>query len=132
MSIGLTSIHVAKLEQAAAAAAPEECCGILLGFGTQIVKIVPTRNVHSTPESHFEIDPQALIDAHRAARQGEPQIVGYYHSHPAGPSSPSETDRAMAAGDGCIWAIIGSEGEIHFWRDGSDGFEALSYNVSSS
>ncbi len=112
------------------AACPQECCGILLGNGTQIIEIVPTRNVHPTPETHFEIDPQALVDTHRAARQGGPNIVGYYHSHPNGPVTPSATDRKLAAGDGRIWAIIGTEGKIAFWRDGTDGFEALSYSVS--
>jgi len=65
-------------------------------------------------------------------RKGGPQVIGYYHSHPTGPAHPSQTDRAMAAGDGMIWAIIGAEGEITFSRDGADGFEALSYSVTPS
>lgn len=129
MSIGLTSVHVATLEQAAAAAAPEECCGILMGFGKQITEIVPARNVHPNPRTHFEIDPQALIDAHRAARQSGPQVIGYYHSHPNGPALPSATDRAMAARDGRIWVIIGTGGELRLWRDGEGGFEPLSYSA---
>ena len=105
---------------------PEEACGLLLGHGPRIERVLPTRNVHPTPQTHFEIDPQALVDAHRAARDGGMEVLGYYHSHPSGLSEPSTTDRKQAAGDGRIWAIVG-QGDVAFWRDGEDGFAALSY-----
>ena len=105
---------------------PQEACGVLLGHDLSIGQVQPARNVHPTPQTHFEIDPQALVDAHRAARQGGPDVLGYYHSHPTGSAQPSATDRAQAAGDGRIWAIVAS-GDVTFWRDGEDGFAALSY-----
>ena len=80
----------------AARAAPEECCGILLGREGAIDETRPTRNLALDPRRRFEIDPQALVDAHRAARAGGPQVVGYFHSHPDGPAEPSATDRAQA------------------------------------
>ena len=107
-------------------AAPHEACGLLLGEDTRITQARPTANIASDPARHFEIDPQALIDAHRAARKGGPQVVGYYHSHPAGPAEPSATDRAQASGDGRVWAIVAG-GEVRCWRDGDDGFAPLSY-----
>jgi len=109
--------------------APHECCGLLLGAGNTIEQAVPTANVSPTPRTHFEIDPQALVDAHRAARAGGPQVLGYYHSHPAGPSAPSATDQAQAGGDGRVWAIAGGDG-ITFWRDDECGFTSLSYIVT--
>ena len=118
-----------RLHADAARAHPQECCGLLLGTGRRITALLPARNVHPAPLTHFEIDPQTLIDAHRAARAGGPQVLGYYHSHPSGPPRPSATDAAMAAGDGRIWAIVG-EGDVTFWRDGRNGFEALPYSVS--
>ncbi len=102
---------------------------MLLGQGTRIAEARETANIHPAPATHFEIDPQALIDAHRAARSGAPQVVGYFHSHPAGPAAPSATDRAMAAGDGRVWAIIAGE-DVRFWQDAGEGFTALSYRVS--
>ncbi len=125
--IAITPDLMDALQGEATRAAPHECCGILLGEAGQITAILPTRNAHPTPTTHFEIDPQALIDAHRAARDGGPEVLGYYHSHPAGPAEPSNTDRAMAAGDGRIWAIIGSDGETRFWHDLPEGFRAVSY-----
>ena len=112
------------LRSQATRAHPTECCGILLGHGAAITAAVPTRNVHPTPGTHFEIDPQALIEAHRAARAGGPQVLGYYHSHPTGSARPSATDQAMAAGDGGIWAIIAHDA-VTFWRDEPGGFRQL-------
>ena len=108
-------------------AAPDECCGLLLGCEA-IEEARPAANIHPDPRHHFEIDPQALIDAHRAARAGGPQVIGYYHSHPGGPAAPSATDRAMASGDGRVWAIVG-EGGVTFWRDDRGGFAPLPYAV---
>lgn len=131
--IFITSQALITMRAAAAAAHPREACGLLLGQGTRITAARETRNIHPTPATHFEIDPQALIDAHRAARAGAAgggaQVVGYFHSHPAGPAAPSATDRAMAANDGRVWAIIAGEG-VRFWQDAGEGFTALSYRVS--
>lgn len=121
---GILETLVARADQAG----PNECCGILLGRDGRILEARPAANIASDPRRHFEIDPQALVDAHRAARAGGPQVIGYYHSHPAGPAEPSATDRAMAPGDGRVWAIIG-EGGVTFWRDDRDGLAPLPYAV---
>ena len=117
-----------QIFSAARAAHPREACGILLGRAGRIIVARETRNIHPKPETHFEIDPQALIDAHRAEREGGLQIMGYFHSHPTGEPYPSETDRAMAAHDGKIWAIAAGE-RLMFWEDDFEGFHALSYEV---
>lgn len=101
---------------------------MLFGTDTAITALAPADNVHPAPKTHFEIDPQALIDAHRAMRNGGPRLIGYYHSHPFGPPTPSQTDQAMAARDGMIWAIAG-EGRLCLWCDGDNGFAALSYTL---
>ena len=109
----------------AAQAHPNEACGILFGKDL-ITHATLCANVHPTPLTHFEIDPAALIAAHKAERAGGPAIVGYWHSHPAGPALPSATDTASASGDGKVWAIAAGE-KITFWRDTPAGFEALPY-----
>lgn len=128
MQIEVSSAVLDALLAEAEEAYPRECCGVMLGRAERIVGIVTARNVHPEPRMHFEIDPRALIDAHRYAREGGPQVLGYYHSHPAGSAEPSVTDRAMATGDGRIWAIVG-ESAVQFWKDAPDGFQMLSYNV---
>ena len=126
MPLEVSRAVLAGLCAQAAAAHPRECCGLLVGEGGAITAVLPARNVHPDPARHFEIDPQALVDAFRAERAGGPQIAGYYHSHPTGAAEPSATDRAMAAHDGRVWAIVAAR-EVRFWRDTAHGFEALSY-----
>ena len=128
MQLELASEALAALLAHAARVAPHEACGLLLGKGARITEARPAGNAAPDPARHFEIDPQALIDAHRAERGGGPRVIGYYHSHPMGPAEPSATDRAQAAGDGKAWAIV-ADGEVRFWRDGEDGFEPLSYGL---
>jgi proteasome lid subunit RPN8/RPN11 len=128
MDIRVTRPVMEALLAYASRAAPEECCGILFGEGALIDEARPAANVSADPRRRFEIDPQALVDAHRAARAGGPQVVGYFHSHPDGPAEPSATDRAQAAHDGSVWAIAGTSG-VTFWRDVEAGFAALSYAV---
>ena len=128
MDIEVTSQVMDALLAEAGGAHPHECCGILAGGDGLIDAVKPARNVHPAPATHFEIDPQALVDAHRRARAGGPSIAGYYHSHPTGSAKPSATDRAMAPGDGRIWAII-ADGDVQFWRDDPDGFVRVTARV---
>ena len=131
MEIVLTREIVQALLQESARVYPFEACGLLLGEGARLTHIQPTANIAPDPARHFEIDPAALIAAHRAARQGRAQILGYYQSHPTGSPAPSATDAAMAARDGRVWAIVGGDA-IGWWMDGKDGFEPLSTQLLES
>ncbi|MXP25765.1 peptidase [Altererythrobacter indicus] len=119
------------ISQAAERAFPEEACGLLLGENGSITSAIAVANVAAEPTRHFEIEPQALINAYRAQRQGGPQVIGYFHSHPVGRAAPSATDQAMASGDGKVWAII-AKGDVTFWTDDPEGFAELSYRVGDS
>ena len=128
MEIAVTSGALVTLTQQSLGSGLLECCGLLLGRGGVIQTIQPCANIHAQPARHFEIDPAALIAAHRAAREGGPALLGYYHSHPTGRAEPSATDQASASGDGRIWAILAGA-EIGWWRDSPEGFEALPLRV---
>ena len=128
--IEVTREVVERLLAEAERASPSEACGILLGDERCIRKAQPALNVHPAPRAHFEIDPQALVDAFRAERQGGLRVTGYYHSHPRGPAEPSATDLEQASGDRRIWAIV-AEGDVRFWRDDEAGFVELSTRVAS-
>lgn len=131
MELRVTRAAIEHIRAAAADAHPEECCGLLLGRDGMVREARPAANLAKDRRRHFEIDPQALIDAHRAARAGGPAVIGYYHSHPTGRPEPSATDRLHAAHDGSVWAIVAS-GAVAFWRDDEEGFVALPYGVEAS
>ncbi len=83
---------------------PEECCGILLGKslpgdgGDVVVERVLAANNTSAERrgERFLIAPEVVLAAHREARAGTMEIVGYYHSHPDHPAVPSALDREQA------------------------------------
>ena len=114
MTIQVTSGTMATLREEAARAAPLECCGLLLGRAGRVQEARPAANIAPDPARHFEIDPAALFAAHRAARDGGLELLGYYHSHPAGHPVPSATDCEHASGDHRVWAIV--QRKEFFWR----------------
>lgn len=87
----------------AADAAPREACGLLIGSGGRVHRMVRARNLASL-ESRYEIAAADHFAAVRAARDEGLEVVGAYHSHPGSPAEPSATDRE-AAFAGFLFAI---------------------------
>lgn len=112
-----TQLH--KIEKAAEAAYPAECCGLLVGAVgddgvTRVSRVVVSRNlVADARKDRFEIDPQVHFDLMRELRGTAEQIVGHYHSHPNHPAEPSTTDAAMLFDMKLIWLITAvGEGKV--------------------
>ncbi len=78
--------------------APDECCGLLIGRGRRILHAAAFRNAAARPRTEFRIHPRDHIALRRELRRLSPplEIVGVYHSHPAGPEGPSDKDRRQA------------------------------------
>ena len=111
-----------------AAADPlREVCGLLFGDANCVETAILVENTAYEPAETFEIDPIALISAHRSERAGGPRLIGYFHSHPNGLASPSATDQAMAAPDNRLWIIIASN-TLTAWRSTSSGFVQYGMN----
>lgn len=77
-------------------ALPDECVGLLLGKRNCATRRVPLPNVARDPTRHFEADPDALLRALMQAEERGEDLVAIYHSHPHGPSTPSNTDLEQA------------------------------------
>ena len=120
MQCSISSTALAAIHAHAAAEHPREACGLLFGHPGVIAAAAPAPNVAATPETRFEIDPAALLAAHRGQRAGGPNIVGCYHSHPGGDARPSATDADMAAPDGTLWLIVG-DNDVTVWIARADG-----------
>ena len=91
-------------------ALPDECCGLLIGTALgddiHVSRAWPARNLRASP-TRYLIDPADHFAAIRTARRNGLRVVGAYHSHPASPPSPSETD-AREADDGELVYVIAS------------------------
>lgn len=115
MVVEISSDVLVLIRRAAAASPGVEICGLLIGEAGRIEAGLPCANVAEDPWRSFELDPAALLAAHRAARAGGPKIMGHYHSHPGGSPTPSVRDAEAAAADGAVW-LIAAGGEVRAWR----------------
>lgn len=100
------------ITEAAEAAWPRECCGLLagrdLGAGDLVVtRVEPSANLTTgMAEDSFEVDPQVRFNLMRALEGTNKRIIGHYHSHPNGLAEPSATDLQKAYEPDLIWVIV--------------------------
>jgi proteasome lid subunit RPN8/RPN11 len=94
------------IEQHARAAAPQECCGLLIARDGRIDEVVPVENQASDPVRRYEIAPRDYLDAIKRCRGTDAIVIGAYHSHPESPAEPSQTDHATAFSD-FLYVIAG-------------------------
>lgn len=98
---------------------PSEACGALLGRADQVVGVHPLPNRSPDPRSSFTIAPDDLEPLLRGEADGEPAVIGFYHSHPDCDPGPSARD-LEAAWPGYWYVVVGIErgraGAPHAWR----------------
>ncbi|HUY96456.1 MAG TPA: M67 family metallopeptidase [Verrucomicrobiae bacterium] len=101
MRLEIAPAEAVRLWTAAAAAYPEEGCGILVGSvadgTTHVTLVVEGHNlVQERRLDRYELDPADILRADRLARGRGEEVVGFYHTHPDHPARPSQfdTDRA--------------------------------------
>jgi len=101
-----------------------EVCGVLAGtHGTDddpslVTRTYQAKNVAETPEIRYLIDPEEQFELIEAAEDDGLDLVGYYHSHPTGPTEPSETDAARATWPKYSYVICALDGYpfVGSWR----------------
>jgi proteasome lid subunit RPN8/RPN11 len=76
---------------------PNECCGVMLGHihgeNKVVTEAVPLENSFAgTQHERYEVRPEDLLKAERAARDHGLDLVGIFHSHPDCEAYFSETD----------------------------------------
>jgi len=112
------------LGELAVAAWPAEACGLLVGMRhearVEVSAVLPAvnRRAAEAPD-RYEIDPEDVLAADRAARESGLMLVGAWHSHPGTPATPSARDRAEAWPDWC-YLIVSTDAErareLRAWR----------------
>jgi [CysO sulfur-carrier protein]-S-L-cysteine hydrolase len=76
--------------------APLESCGLLAGKNDQVGKVIFVRNQAQSP-ARFVMDPYEQLQAFDWIESNGLDLLGIFHSHPAGPETASSTDIAEAA-----------------------------------
>lgn len=90
---------------------PEEVCGILAGRRDGDRRAVHrhyrVRNAHARPVGEYLLDPNEQL---RVTLEVEDElgleVIGFYHSHPAGPPRLSATDAARASWPGATYFLV--------------------------
>ena len=80
--------------------APLEACGLLAGNGDRAEKMIGVLNQAQSPV-RFVMDPYEQLHAIDWIESNGLDLVGIFHSHPAGPESVSPTDIAEA-----VYAVV--------------------------
>ncbi len=70
---------------------PEEACGLIFGKNGEVHQIFFIENEYHSPVQ-FRMNPKQQLEALIWGEENNMDIMGIFHSHPKGPSHPSETD----------------------------------------
>ena len=111
-----------SITEAAEAAYPLECCGLLVGRGEAAGDVLVTR-VETSPNrsegdrrQSFLVDPKIQFDLMRELGEGPERIIGNFHSHPDNPARPSDRDLRSVFYPEHVWVIVavddGLAGEV--------------------
>ena len=87
---------------------PNECCGLILGKNGRIKRTLPMRNTDPSPDAYF-MDPIQQVEVFTDMEKKGETLIGIYHSHPKGPSTPSGADLKMAFHQDAVYIIISLE-----------------------
>lgn len=102
----LKAEHVEGMIAHARREAPRECCGLGIGRGERIERVVPVTNIAKHPTTRYEADPRELIVHFRQMDERGEELVAIYHSHPASPPLPSPTDLSLAYYPESVYLIV--------------------------
>jgi len=100
---------------------PLEACGLLAGKNDQVEKVIIVRNQAQSPV-RFVMDPYEQLQAFNWIESNGLDLLGIFHSHPAGPETASATDIAEAAYEvvHLIWSRNQSQWQARgFWIENS-------------
>lgn len=99
-----------KMLAAAVQGSPEEVCGLLCGdIADKVISDVYLLENTEHSECRFSVNPREHLDAVRDIRKRGMTPVGNFHSHPKGPSEPSDEDKRLAYDRNAVYLILSLE-----------------------
>ncbi len=104
---------------------PLEACGLLAGKNERVEKVIPIRNQAQSPV-RFVMDPYEQLRAFEWIDSQALELIGIFHSHPAGPETVSATDIREAAYE-VVHVILSPAGNAWrmrgFWIEEGQAYE---------
>ena len=100
--------------------APLEACGLLAGKDNQVERVILIRNQAQSPV-RFVMDPYEQLQAFEWIDSSGLDLLGIFHSHPAGPDTASQTDIEEAAYE-----------VVHLiWSKDQNGWKARGFRIQN-
>lgn len=114
---------IQKLIEHSLKEAPKEACGILSGVVGEkhihLERVYECENIHPKPTLEYFIKPEDQLRFFLEIEE-DPNLdlVGFYHSHPRGPDSPSQIDASKNLWPNYPIAIISLDPapRVTFWQ----------------
>jgi len=95
-SLTLTKEQLQKMIAHVDACAPLEACGLLAGLNSKVEAVLEVSN-QAQSAVRFVMNPIEQLHAFEWIESNGLELIGIFHSHPAGPEIVSPTDIADAA-----------------------------------
>lgn len=130
-ALSLTNGQLNQMIDHVNALAPLEACGLLAGRGSSVESILVVKNQAQSPV-RYVMEPMEQLHAFEWIDSQGLDLVGIFHSHPAGPEIVSATDIAEAA-YAVVYVVLarvnGAWSARGFWiQDGR--YEEVSLQIS--
>ena len=126
MTIAIPASALQEMLAHAREEAPRECCGLLVGRGEAVARIIRARNA-DVKATRYLIDPADHFAAIRRARADGLEVIGAYHSHPSSAPVPTATDIAEAnRGSDFLYVIVSPAGDdVRAYRIDGDKYVSV-------
>jgi len=122
------------MQQHVAGVMPEEGCGLIAGNNGIVKTVIPITNDLRSPV-RYNMNPNELIQAFYEFEAQGIELVATFHSHPAGPSHPSETDLHEYAYPEAYMLILtpaGSNWHLKGFKIKGSGFEQIAIFIDKA
>jgi proteasome lid subunit RPN8/RPN11 len=95
MTLTFKQSDLRRIYDHCSAGLPDESCGMLGGKDGIVEKVYCMRNAKPGPD-YYEMDPEEQFRVMKDIRDSGLQLIGLFHSHPAGQAYPSSVDVQQA------------------------------------
>lgn len=102
----ITREHFNKMVQHARVCEPRECCGLLVGRGDVVDEVRWARN-EAVEANRFAMNQQDQYEIVVSAGEEGRRVLGVYHSHLDGSTTPSGEDVPVAYDPHILYLIVG-------------------------
>jgi len=113
-SLTLTKEQLEEMIAHVDSLAPLEACGLLAGKNSSVEKVLTVANKFQS-KVKYAMEPVEQLRAFEWIESNGLEILGIFHSHPAGPETVSPTDVAQAYYP-VVYVILSRAERVRVWR----------------